>query len=266
VVIIIITLIKLYILQHRRNSKQRGASITKRLGVIGGLGPIATAYFYELVIQMTSAKIDQEHIEMLIYSKPSIPDRTEYILGRSADNPVHSMIDIGNQLVEMGAETIALPCITAHYFHDTLSKGIGAPIIHIIKETAQHLKDCGVSRAGIMATEGTIFSRLFQEELKQCNISVIVPSLERQTDVTHLIYQNVKANLPVEMDKFHRVSKELKLNGAQVILPGCTELSLIKRDYKIGAGYLDAMEVLAMRSILLSEAKLKDEYNCLITK
>jgi aspartate racemase len=105
------------------------------LGVIGGLGPIATAYFYELVIQMTSAKVDQEHIEMLIFSKPSIPDRTEYILGKSKENPVHPMIDIGKLLVGMGADHIAIPCITAHYFHDILSEGIGAPIIHIIKET-----------------------------------------------------------------------------------------------------------------------------------
>ncbi|MDF2943284.1 MAG: hypothetical protein K0S01_2142 [Herbinix sp.] len=230
------------------------------------MGPIATAYFYELVIQMTAARFDQEHIEMLIYSKPSIPDRTEYILGKSKDNPVHPMIEIGKLLVDMGADNIAIPCITAHYFHDILSRNIKAHIIHIVKETAQHLKGCGVHCVGIMATEGTIFSRLFQVELEQCGISTIVPSILRQGDVTDLIYKNVKANLPVEINKFHIISEELKLGGAEAIILGCTELSLIKRDYAIGPGYIDAMEVLAMQSILLSEAKLKDEYKCLITK
>lgn len=246
--------------------KYRGGNITKRLGVIGGLGPIATAYFYELIIQMTDAKIDQEHIEMLIFSKPSIPDRTDYILGKSENNPVHDLIGIGNLLADMGAEHIAIPCITAHYFHEKLTEGIQAPIIHVIKETAQYLKNNGVSRAGIMATEGTIYSRLFQEELKALGILAIVPSEARQKDISDLIYKNVKANQPVEFDKFEAAASELRDCGAEVIILGCTELSLIKRDYDIGPGYIDAMEVLAMRSIVLCGAKLKDEFQSLITK
>jgi aspartate racemase len=117
-----------------------------------------------------------------------------------------------------------------------------------------------------MATEGTVFSRLFQEELRNCVIDAIVPSPKRQKDVTDLIYKNVKANLPPEMDKFQAVSSELRKNGAEVIILGCTELSLIKRDYNIGPGYIDAMEVLAMRAIQLCEAKLKEEFISLITK
>ncbi len=240
-------------------------NIMKRLGVIGGLGPIATAYFYELIIKMTNASVDQEHIEMLIYSKPSIPDRTEYILGKSTANPVHPIVGVGNMLAEMGADNIAIPCITAHYFHDILSQGIKVPIIHAIKETARYLKDRGVGCAGIMATEGTIHSGIFQKELEECGITTTLPNSLSQQAVSELIYKNVKANQPVEYDKFERVSKQLREDGAEVIILGCTELSLIKRDFDIGPGYLDAMEVLAMRSIMLSEAKLKKEYNALIT-
>ncbi|MDF2539727.1 MAG: hypothetical protein K0S76_2748 [Herbinix sp.] len=203
---------------------------------------------------------------MLIYSKPTIPDRTEYILGRSKQNPSEPMIEVGKILSDMGADYIAIPCITAHFFHDTLSKGIQVPIIHIIKETAKHLKEHGIKCAGIMATEGTINSKLFQEELENHGIQVVIPSGKSQDMVTHLIYKNVKANQPVEIEKFYTVSKELKELGAQVIILGCTELSLIKRDYAIGAGYIDAMEVLSMRSIQLCEAELKEEYQSLITK
>ena len=237
----------------------------KRLGVIGGLGPIATAYFYELMIKMTDATVDQEHIEMLIYSKPSIPDRTDYILGKSSKNPVEPMIDVGKMLVSMGADHIAIPCITAHYFHDTLSEGIKVPIIHAIKETARYLKTQGIRCAGIMATEGTIHSGIFQKELKKCGISTILPSNESQRGVSDLIYKNIKANKPVDYQKFERASDQLRQDGAEVIILGCTELSLIKRDFNIGPGYIDAMEVLAMRSIILSEAKLKYEYHYLIT-
>jgi aspartate racemase len=246
--------------------EQKGVRTTKRLGVIGGLGPIATAYFYELVIQMTDAKIDQEHLEMLIFSKPSIPDRTEYILGKSDQNPVQAMIDIGNVLVSMGTDYVVIPCITAHYFHDILSKGIQGPIIHIVKETAKYLNEQGIKCAGIMATEGTIHSRLFQQELEKYHIQAVIPSKERQREVTELIYNNVKANLPVEMDKFHSVTEELSSKGAQVVILGCTELSLIKRDFDIGPGFIDAMEVLAMRAILLCEGKLKENFNYLITE
>ncbi len=245
---------------------RRGVRITKRLGVIGGLGPIATAYFYELVIKMTDAEVDQEHIEMMIFSKPSIPDRTDYILGRSTQNPVHDMIALGKLLVDVGAEYIAVPCITAQYFNGTLTENINASVINTIKETVQYLKAHGVTKAGIMATEGTIFSNLFQKELEGNDILAIVPGTERQRDVTDLIYKNVKANKPVEFDKFEAVAEELRSNGAEVIILGCTELSLIKRDYNIGAGFLDAMEVLAMRSVSLCEAKLKEEYKSLITK
>jgi len=215
---------------------------------------------------MTNAKLDQEHIEMLIYSKPTIPDRTAYILGRSKENPVFPMIEIGKALVDLGVDYIAIPCITAHYFHDTLSSGIGVPIIHIIKETVQHLKDHGVQCVAIMATEGTISSNLFQEELIKAGMKAIIPTEQKQQMVTDLIYKNVKANQPVDFDKFTAVSMELKNNGAEVIILGCTELSLIKRDYDIGPGYIDAMEVLSMRSILLCEADLKTEYHSLITK
>lgn len=237
----------------------------KRLGVIGGLGPIATAYFYELIIRMTDARIDQEHIEMLIFSKPSIPDRTEYILGKSSKNPLPDMIEIGKQLANMGADHIAIPCITAHYFHDMLTQGIPAPIINAVSETALYLKNNNIRCAGIMATEGTIHSGLFQQELTMAGIEAVIPGEKQQEDITHLIYRNVKANRPVEIEKFHAAARELQKNGAEVIILGCTELSLIKRDYDIGPGYIDAMEVLAKRSIELSQAKLKDEYQSLIT-
>lgn len=230
------------------------------------MGPIATAYFYELMIKMTDARIDQEHIEMLIFSKPSIPDRTQYILGKSSKNPLPDMIEIGKQLAGIGADHIAIPCITAHYFHDMLTQGIPAPIINVVSETALHLKDHNIRCAGIMATEGTIHSGLFQQELEKVGIEAVIPGEKQQEDITHLIYRNVKANQPVEIEKFHAAAGELQKNGAEVIILGCTELSLIKRDYDIGPGYIDAMEVLAKRSIELCQAKLKDEYRSLITK
>lgn len=238
----------------------------KVLGVIGGLGPIATAHFMELVIRMTDAAIDQEHLDIIIYSYPSIPDRTGYILDNTKPSPLVPMVNIGKQLAQQGADYIAIPCLTAHYFYDSLERDIPVPIINGLDATAAHLRANGISRVGIMATDGTVTSGLFHRAIAAHGMTPITPSAPRQADVMHLIYDNIKANLPPDMERFHAVQQELQQQGAQAIILGCTELSLIKRDYPIGGGFIDAMEVLAQQSVILCGGKLKQEYNCLISK
>ena len=235
------------------------------LGVIGGLGPIATAHFMELIIRMTDAKTDQEHLDMIIYNRPSIPDRTGYILDQTKPNPLPEMIRVGNALADQGAQLIAIPCMTAHYFHRELTGHIEVPIVHAIHETAVHLKKHGIERVGIMATDGTIRSKLFQQELQKHSITPVIPGLKGQQCVMSVIYDDIKANRPAGMDKFGFAADDLREQGAQAIILGCTELSLVKRDYPIGAGYLDAMEVLARRCVLSCGGKLKEEYQNLIT-
>lgn len=235
------------------------------LGVIGGLGPMATAFFMQMVIEMTEAETDQEHIEMLIHNCPSIPDRTSYIVGQSDENPEKPMIDIGKRLADNGAEVIAIPCITAGYFYEQLSREIPVPIINIIEETARYLKERNIETVGLMATDGTIQCELFQKELQEQGIEVVLPDEGGQKDVMHLIYRNVKATKPIEMDRFERVSDKLRSRGAQVIILGCTELSMIRRDEEIGAGYLDVMQVLAKCSVEQC-GSLKKEYQQLITE
>ena len=236
------------------------------LGVIGGLGPIATAHFMELVIRMTEADTDQEHLDMILYNRPSIPDRTGYILDQSKPNPMPQMIQVGNALASQGAKLIAIPCMTAHYFHRELTRYIEAPIVHAIHETAAHLKKHGITKVGIMATDGTIRSRLFQLELEKHGMEAIIPGSEGQKCVMSVIYDGIKANRPAGMDKFDLASRDLREQGAQAIILGCTELSLVKRDYAIGPGYLDAMEVLAQVCVIRCGGKLKEEYQELISK
>jgi aspartate racemase len=237
----------------------------KRLGIIGGLGPMATAYFLQLIIEMTDADTDQEHIEVLLHSKPQIPDRTGYILGKSADNPMPQLLEIGKSLVEQGADIIAIPCITAHFFQEELEEKIGRPIIHAIEETARYLQSEGISKVGIMATDGTVQSKLFQTVFGKYDIACYVPDKAAQEKVMHLIYKNVKAGHPVEQELFQEVAVYLFGQGAEVILLGCTELSLIKRDYPLGKGFLDVMEVLT-RQVVMTCGTLKEKYQHLITE
>ena len=236
------------------------------LGVIGGLGPMATAYFMELVTDMTDAATDQEHLEMLIYSVPSVPDRTRYILDNTSENPLPDMLRIGQLLSRQGAQRIAIPCVTAHYFFRELEKGIPVPVINGVREVALHLQSHGITRVGIMATDGTIQSRVFHRELEECGIEAVIPTAARQADVMCLIFDDIKAGLPVDMERFAAVAQELRENGAQAIILGCTELSLIKRDHTIGPGFLDAMEILAQQAVLQCGKPLKEQYRSLISK
>lgn len=241
------------------NGSKQEDNDMKVLGVIGGLGPMATVYFLQLLTQMSDAQSDQEHMEILIHSKPQIPDRTRYILGQSEESPLPGMIQVGKQLTEQGAEILAIPCITAHYFHKQLEEGIGIPVINAIEETADYLKQQGITKAGIMATNGTIESGLFQQIFEENEIDAFIPSKVAQDKVMSLIYDNVKAGKAIDMDSFYRVSEELLDRGAQVILLACTELSLIKRDFPLSDGYLDVMEVLARKAVMIC-GKLKQEY------
>lgn len=236
----------------------------KTLGVLGGLGPMASAYFLQLIVQMSDAATDQEHMEVILHSKPRIPDRTRYILGQSGENPLPQMAQAGRGLAAQGAEVLAIPCVTAHFFQEQLEAEVGAPILNAIEETALYLEQAGIACAGILATDGTLASGLFQNCLEKHNIGSVIPAKEDQQAVMHLIYGNVKAGKPVEFPLFEAVSGRLFERGAQVILLACTELSLIKRDYALRQGFLDVLEVLARKAVLCC-GRLKDEYENLIT-
>ena len=236
----------------------------KKLGVIGGLGPMATALFMKMIIEMTDAECDQEHIEMIVYNCPQIPDRTGYILRKSAQNPAPKLIELGQKLVAEGAELIAIPCITAHYFYEELTAEIKAPIINIIKEVCSCLTGQKIHCAGLMATSGTVLSELFQSAFADSGCELVLPGEEDQRDVMHVIYEDVKANRPVEMNRFNRVAEHLREAGAEVILLGCTELSVVSENYELGAGYLDVMRLLA-KCAVESCGKLKREYENIIT-
>ena len=226
---------------------------------------MATAYFLELIVAMTDAKRDQEHPEIIVMNMPSIPDRTAYILGKSSENPVIPMVELGKQLKNMGVSVIATPCITAHYFHEQLQDGIGLPVIHGIRCCAQLLKRSGVRKVGLMATDGTVQSRIFQREVENADMELVLPSAEGQAKVMSIIYDYVKAGTEPDMALFDAVRRELFDAGAQVIVLGCTELSLLKKDNALGDGILDALEVLAKESVLACGKKVKSEFNTLFT-
>lgn len=225
---------------------------------------MATALFMKMIIEMTDAENDQEHIEMIVYNCPQIPDRTEYILGKSTQNPAPKLVSIGKRLAEEGVGLIAIPCVTAGFFYPELTAEIKVPIIDIIAEVCSYLKERGIHRVGLMATSGTIACGLFQKAFEDSGRTLILPEAADQEEVMYVIYENVKANRPVDLERFNKVAGHLKSAGAEVILLGCTELSVVGENCNIGTGYLDVMRLLARRAVEQC-GKLKREYEELIT-
>ncbi len=220
-----------------------------QLGIIGGVGPMATAYFMEKIVDMTKAESDQQNIDMIVLNHCTIPDRTAYILDHDNPNPGPIMAADAKKLEQLGVGVVVTPCNTAHYFHDEIQGSISVPFLNMITLTAEELKRQGAKCVGIMATTGTVKTGLFQNALAQQGIKAVIPAPKYQDKVMMLIYDEVKANAPVTMEDFYMVAAHLKELGCDRIILGCTELSVIKQQYHLSRQYIDSLDVLAVNAI-----------------
>lgn len=231
----------------------------KKLGVIGGMGPEASCYYYENVISHTKAEKDQDHIDMIILSHATMPDRTEAIATGKDKQLIALLQEDARTLEKLGVSNIAITCNTSHYFYDHIQKAVQIPIINMIHESVAYaVKNFpDVKRIGIMATDGTINSRIYHKECRKLGVTPVKPSPERQKDVMSLIYDDIKSGKPGDKEKFDRVMNEFMRKGCDAVILACTELSVYKGKHEIPSICLDAMDVLVRESILRSGAEYR---------
>lgn len=230
----------------------------KLLGILGGLGPMSSAYFYELITKHTRATRDQEHMDVILSSRASTPDRTDFILGRSAESPLPVMIEEARALEAYGASVIVIPCNTAHYFIDEVRKSVRVPVPSIIEETARRLKRTGVKKACVLATEGTIASGSYQRALEENGVLWDVPDEQGKKALMEIIYDDVKSGVIPSAEKLYAVAEPLFAKGCDCAVLGCTELSLLKPSLDGDPRFLDSLEVLARVSIAMMEREYID--------
>ncbi|WP_329599920.1 amino acid racemase [Streptomyces pseudovenezuelae] len=201
---------------------------TEIIGILGGMGPAATADFYTKLVSMTPGHNDQDHLRTVIWSDPTIPDRTEALLGTGPD-PTPWLLNGSRVLREAGATVIAIPCNTAHAFVPRIADHVGLPIIHMIGEVARHLTTLqpAVRTAGLLATTGTVQAGLYQEWLARYDIRLVLPATtSRQAEVMAAI-RAVKAGKPAAATaSLTDAARQLTAQGAQAIIAGCTEIPL----------------------------------------
>ena len=210
---------------------------------------MATVYFYEMLTEHTKAECDQDHIDMIISSRATTPDRTSFVLGKSDENPLPIMQQEAEKLISCGADVISIPCNTAHYFYDALAPMLSVPMVNIIYETVGFAKRAGAKKIGILATEGTVKSGAYEKVCSEIGIEYEAPDEEYQKMLSDIIYGEIKQGKDADMAKFSQICRHMREKGCERLVLGCTELSLIAKKNSLGDEFVDSLSVLAAKTI-----------------
>jgi len=223
----------------------------KTIGILGGMGPEATLHLFKLIIEETPAKKDQEHLKIVIYNNPKVPDRTAFILGKG-ESPLPFLIEGVEFLNRVGSDIIVMPCNTAHYFYEEISKIAKGKFLHLLNETAEEIRRKNIKEVGILATTGTLKTGLWQKAIGE-GVKIIYPDEEAQENIVmEAIYgeRGVKAG-------FKKKPKELLVKagnilikkGAKAIVAGCTEVSIVMERNPFNVPLLEPLKIIAKKTV-----------------
>ena len=221
---------------------------------------MATVYFMRRVLDLTDASRDQDHVDMLVWNHASIPDRTAYLVGDSTDSPGPVMAEDARQLERAGARFIAVPCNTAVAFQDEIVAAVDIPVIDIVAETIAAARAAvpGLTHVGILATDGTLRAETYHRAAVAARLTPVAPDDVVQKDVMSMIYDGVKAGMPVERERFDAAVAHLRAKGAGAVLLGCTELSVLRTDLSVDApDVIDSLDALAARTVTPAGGRLR---------
>ncbi|TCZ56259.1 cysteate racemase [Roseicella aquatilis] len=198
------------------------------LGVLGGMGPLASAQFMLRLTLLTPAGRDQEHIPTVLWSDPRVPDRTAARLGRGED-PLPVLLRGLRGLEAAGCGAIAIPCNTAHGWYEAMQAATRLPILHIVDAAAAELRRQGVApgRIGVMGTAATLAMRLYQDRLAGAGWDCILPEEAEMARLVTPSIAAVKANRVAEAyPPLAEAARALAARGARAVVLGCTEIPL----------------------------------------
>ena len=223
----------------------------KVIGIIGGMGPLATADLFQKIILHTRASCDQEHLRVMIDNNTGIPDRTAALLSGGPD-PTPAMTDSARMLERCGAQLLLIPCNTSHVFYDAVQASVGIPVLHMIRITARDLRARGVTRAGLLATSGTVRTGIYQRGFAGMGIDLLTPEGGGQEAVMDVIYQIKAGNMDFDDAGLRQAVDGLLRQGAETLILGCTELPLMLERHPLDCAVTDPTLALALEAIRLA--------------
>jgi aspartate racemase len=223
----------------------------RTIGILGGMGPEATLDLYRHILQLTPASKDQDHIRVLIYSNPKIPDRTRAI-AEGGESPLPYLIESAMLLEKSGAGIIAMPCNTSHYFLPEIQSRVRIPIINMIDETCRTLRSQlpKAKVVGLLATIGALRSKIYEKALSKASISVLLPNPDDQENI-QLAIAKVKAGVHDQATKEIFKSAVVKLirSGSEAVILGCTEVPLVFNPAELDYPILNTTLILAQAAV-----------------
>lgn len=226
----------------------------RKVGVLGGMGPLATIDFMQKVIGATGATRDQDHVPMIVHSIPQIPDRTEAI-SAGTDAPFRGLLEGIRVLERSGAELIVIPCNTAHAWFDRLAAASEVRFLHVAEAVREHLEmsDDGLPGAiALMATRGTVRAGFYQRWLRSPSRTVLAPQEEVQEDITASIAAVKAGDVGGGRELASRAAHRLLDSGATRLLLACTELPVAMAGTQLASSSIDATTCLAMACVSFS--------------
>ena len=231
----------------------------KTIGILGGMGPLATADLLIKITMATRADSDREHIRVYIDSNTAIPDRTAAILSGGED-PVPEMSSALGKLERCGADCVLMACNTAHYFLPRLRERTGIPILDMLEITANACaRRYPGKKAAVLGTTGTLRTGLYDRALEKAGVPFLLPDEKQQTFLMHLIYDVVKASRPMQPaeEGWSRLLEELRAGGADYFILACTELPIVANTLPDEGPFVDPTEELARAAVSFCGYPLK---------
>lgn len=225
----------------------------KPVGVLGGMGPAATLDFLQKLIDETPATCDQDHVPVVMNSITRTPDRSAAILHQGA-SPLPAMLSGAEQLLRAGAGCIVMPCNTAHYWSEPLAAQLPVPLLDIMTACCDEiaLRFPRGTRIGLMATEGTLRARLYQDRLEAAGYRVLAPTEREQRERVQAGIEAIKAGqLAMGAALVDAAADQLRSRGCDALLLACSELPVAMA---FGSGRhldisIDATRALARRAL-----------------
>lgn len=198
------------------------------IGILGGMGPMATADLFTKIIQNTPASCDQEHIRIIIDNHPQIPSRADAIM-RGMESPLSHLVESAKLLENAGASFIIMPCNTAHFWFDQIQASVKTPLLHIIHNAAAQIKASHPDFSGrimLLATDATVKTKMYQDAFSAQGMELLVPESTDQDIVVEAINQ-VKAGHIGHFDQFSHMIDKYNAKGIKAFIGGCTEIPLL---------------------------------------
>ncbi|MBN2433466.1 MAG: amino acid racemase [Acidobacteria bacterium] len=214
------------------------------LGILGGMGPHATAYFFQTLLNMVPARTDQQYPRILIDCHSAIPDRTRAILGQGP-SPVPAMLDSARRLAVAGVRWVVMPCITAHFFLPEVRRQAAVDFVDLLEETARWLDERQYQHVGVLTTTGSRESGIFQRYFQRFYLT-FPPADLQENSVMAAIYGERGAksgDLREAASLLAPAVDRLITARPQVLLMGCTEIPLILRSERVGVPLVDPMVI-----------------------